>query len=457
LDFLSFSPYTKADMVGQDAIRSKTGKPSAKVEYHHMAQLPTDLLSSLWQLYGSNDKRLAFESDRYAALIRRFEGHFGVGRDPRFFSTPGRIEIGGNHTDHNHGCVLAAAIDSDAVAAASPAKNNRVTIISEGYPDPFVVDLEALFPVEKEKGTTHALIRGIAEGLVSRGYRIGGFDACIDSRVLIGSGLSSSAVIEVLIAAVFNGLFNDDQIPGEDLAGIGQHSENVYFGKPSGLMDQMACALGGILFIDFHNPASPKTERIDFDFGHFSYRILIVDTGGSHADLAAEYASIPEDMKRVAALWNQDVCRGISAGDLNSRIPLLRKSAGDRAILRALHFIQENDRVRQQVQALEKKAFTAFLNLVQESGDSSYKWLQNIYAARDPNHQPLSLALALTQQAIDGFGEGACRVHGGGFAGTILVFLPESRIDDYARIVTPVFGPNALLDVAIRSDGCIRL
>jgi len=409
----------------------------------------------LQMLYGTDERRTTVQKKRYARLSARFEEHFQTRRTVHFFSTPGRIEIGGNHTDHNHGSVLAAGIDLDAIAVVAKSGEKRITILSEGYRDPFVVDLRDLDVREEEKGTTSALVRGIASHMKGNGHRIGGFNACIQSQVLPGSGLSSSAVIEVLIGTILNGLYNHDEISPGEIARTGQVAENAYFGKPCGRMDQIACALGGILHMDFENPDSPLIDAVDFDFGRQGYRILIVDTGGSHADLTDDYAAIPREMQDVAGELGHNVCRDTRVDDLMERAASLREKTGDRALLRALHFHSENQRVTDQVQALRSGDFNRFLDLVQASGDSSIKWLQNIYSTSNPSEQGISLALALTEKYAAGVG--ACRVHGGGFAGTILALLPDPRADAYVALMASVFGPGCVLKLSVRTHGTLHL
>lgn len=412
---------------------------------------------SLEQIYRDDKETISDQKARYTQLIGRFDTLFSSRKDLHLFSTPGRIEIGGNHTDHNHGCVLAAGIGLDAIAVAAPNVTNQVTLFSQGYPEPFLVDLNRLGILQEEKGTTSSLIRGIASCLKEHGRAVGGFDACIQSDVLQGSGLSSSAAIEVLIATIFNALFNSGRVSDREMAQFGQVAENKYFGKPSGLMDQMTCALGGIINIDFKDPGSPLVKKVNFDFDREKYRILIVDTGGSHADLTDDYASIPEEMKEVAKALGENVCRDITGDDVMAEMDVLRKGVGDRAIVRALHFLRENERVDHQIRALEQGDFVRFLTLVQESGNSSFKWLQNIYSTKNVKEQGITLALALTEQYIADIHAGACRVHGGGFAGTILVFLPNHRVEDYIRQIEPVFGQGCVLDLSIRQYGTLHL
>jgi galactokinase len=371
---------------------------------------------------------------------------------PRWFSAPGRTEIGGNHTDHNHGKVLAAAVDLDSIAAAAKSDDGTVTIYSAGYHAPFVVMLDDLSVIPEERGTTAALIRGIASRFDQLGFKLGGFRACIDSDVPVGSGLSSSASIEVLIATILNGLYNGGQLDAEQMAIVGQYAENVHFGKPCGLMDQIACAVGGIVKIDFQDPESPRVEKIDCDFSSLGYSILVVDTGGSHADLTDDYAAIPREMGQIAAQLGRKVCRQISEDEILACLGDLRVRSGDRAILRALHFLQENRRVDLEVETLRRRDMPDFLRLVEESGNSSYRWLQNCLAPRTPTEQGIPLALALAERFVKKY-SGACRVHGGGFAGTILVFLPHEHTDEFSVLMESAFGLGCVKTLRIRSQG----
>lgn len=411
---------------------------------------------ALRQIYGVDPHILERQNERYQQLLDQFKSKFGKGLT-HLFSTPGRTEIGGNHTDHNHGRVLAASVNLDAIAVAAKNKDDRITLYSAGYENAFVINLNRLDPVEKEQGTTDALIRGIAARFKTLGFQIGGFNACISSDVLQGSGLSSSAAIEVLIGSILNGLYNDGAISAEILAMIGQYAENEYFGKPCGLMDQMACAVGGIITIDFENPGAPIVERVTFNFEAQKYRVLVVDTGGNHADLTEDYAAVPAEMKAVANALGAAVIRDIDEEQLFHEMKSLRETVGDRALLRALHFIGDNHRVKAQVAALETGNFEGFLQLVNESGNSSFKWLQNIYTIKNVREQGISLALALTEQFISKTGEGACRVHGGGFAGTIQVFLPEASVADYTQQIEGVMGKGSVVNLKIRPPGTVCL
>ena len=410
------------------------------------------------KLYGHDEKIIEHQKNRYKEMLEKFRELFPQNTGKiQFFSTSGRTEVGGNHTDHNHGRVLAAGVNLDAVAAAAKTDDSLITVYSKGYKDAFVVDTNDLDIKEQEKETTFALIRGIAARFKELGYNIGGFNAYIASDVLGGSGLSSSACIEVLLGTILSHLYNDGQIDVQQLAMIGQYAENVYFGKPSGLMDQMACAVGGFVTIDFKDPKKPIVKKIDFDFESQNYSLLVVDTGGSHADLTADYASIPAEMKAVAQVLGAQVCRELTKEQVIENIPLIRQKVNDRAVLRALHFLNENERVTKQVEALEEGNFDKFLSLVKDSGNSSWKWLQNCYTTHNPLEQGITLALALTEDFIDSIGKGACRVHGGGFAGTIQVFLPTDKVKEYIDEIEPILGEGAVTVLNIRPVGTIKV
>jgi len=415
------------------------------------------LRSIFSEIYCSKDDNiLSKKVKRFQGLIDKFKQKFQQD-DLHFFCTPGRTEIGGNHTDHNHGRVLAGSVNLDSIAVAAKNNSNLVTIHSEGYREPFIVNLDQLEKIPGENETTSALIRGIAARFKQLEFSIGGFNACITSDVLPGSGLSSSASIEVLIGTIFNYLFNDGKISPQQIAIIGQFAENEYFGKPCGLMDQTTCAVGGIVTIDFLNPKVPVVRKVNFDFASQNYSLLVVDTGGNHANLTDEYASIPREMKSVANQFGAEFCREINYEELIQRIKEIRPRVGDRAILRAFHFLGDNARVLEQVAALERGDFQSFLSLVNESGNSSFKWLQNIYTTKNVEEQGVSLALAITEKYISMVGEGACRVHGGGFAGTIQVFLPNADVSEYIKLVESVFGEGKAVVLSIRPHGTLYL
>ncbi len=418
--------------------------------------LNSDKMESLFsKLYGKSDKIFHEQILRYRKIISEHEEHFFTEPD-YLFSAPGRTEIGGNHTDHNRGRVLTASINLDSVAAVCKMEEKKIVLYSEGYPKKFEVMLNNLSPEDEEKGTTTALIRGIAARFDSLGYNIGGFNAYISSNVGVGSGLSSSASIEVLIGTILNVLFNESKISDEEIAIIGQFSENNYFGKPCGLMDQMAIAVGGIISIDFIDPKNPIVKKINFDLSEKNYSLLVVDTGGNHADLTEDYASIPLEMKSVAKELGKEVCREISYDNLLNKMNEIRPEIGDRAILRAIHFLGDNQRVVEELESLEKDDFNSFLDLVNDSGNSSCKWLQNCFTTKNPSGQGINLALALTENYLKNSGrKGACRVHGGGFAGTILVFMPDDKREDYIRLMENVFGEKSVTVLSIRQLGAI--
>jgi galactokinase len=416
----------------------------------------SDYEHALSRLYGTNQQIIEKNSKRFQQLETDYQNHFGEA-DVQYFSTPGRIEISGNHTDHNHGMVLAASIDLDTIAVAAKTSGNEIVLYSEGYGGPFVVALDDLAAKAEEKGTTIALMRGIVARFQELGAAIGGCNICLSSSVLPGSGLSSSASFEVLIGTVLNCLYNERRIPPEELAAIGQYAENNYFGKPCGLMDQMACAVGGIIFIDFKDPKNPIVKKVKFDSGKEQISVLVIDTGGNHADLTDDYAAIPAEMKAIANDLGATVLRDISKERFLKAVPELRKKHGDRAVLRALHFIGENERVADQIASLENGDFVTFMDFVKASGNSSYKLLQNIYTTKNVREQGIAMALALTDNYLARVPAGACRVHGGGFAGTILVFLPEEQVHDYLTEIEPVFGENCATILSFRKHGTLCL
>ncbi len=406
----------------------------------------------LSRLYGEGRGVIAGQVKRFGTLIRKHKERFKTkAKEVRLFSAPGRVEVGGNHTDHNHGRVLAAAINLDAAAVASRASGDVITVHSDGYNEPFVVGATDLKKKDSEKETSFALIRGICRAFRDRGYEIGGFDACVTSDVAVGSGLSSSAAFEVLIAAVLNCLYNGGAVSAKEAALTGKYAENEYFGKPSGLMDQMTSAVGGLVTIDFKNPGDPVVEKLDFEFDSCGVDVVVVNTGGSHADLTKHYASVAGEMRDVAEALGGEVLREFSVEELMNSVVKLRARAGDRPILRSLHFFAENERVVQQVHALKERDFARFLRLVNESGRSSWMLLQNIYAPEQPAEQGVSLALALSDEMLRG--KGACRVHGGGFAGTILAFVPGELTAEYIQRMNEVFGPGATRTLRVRCRG----
>jgi galactokinase len=407
------------------------------------------------ELYGVNEVVLKEQADRYAALMSEFQQVYGTD-DVSLFSSPGRTEIGGNHTDHNYGRVLAGAVNLDNIAVAAQNGTNVIRIKSVGYPE-FQVDLSAMEIDPAQFYTSSSLVKGICVRMKEKGYAIGGFDACIEGRVPKGSGLSSSASFEVLIGAIINHLFNDGKMSAVENGIIGQWSENNYFGKPCGLMDQTACSVGGLITIDFEDPSKPIVKEVDFDFVKTGFALVITDVGGGHDDAAsqAEYASLPTEMKAVAAELGAKVLREVTLEQIVDKIPEIRKVTGDRAILRAYHFQGDNQRVVEQVAALENNDFQSFLKMVVESGYSSYMYNQNIFDVVHKDEQVVSLALALSEMILKG--KGAWRVHGGGFGGTIQAFVPQDLLDKYVATLEHVYGKGSCHKLFIRAKGSIKL
>lgn len=411
--------------------------------------------SRLQLLYGNDPAELAKESRRYADIAAQFAGLFGGEREVHFFSAPGRTEIGGNHTDHQHGRVLAAAVNLDIVAAASKNEEMVIRLKSAGFPSMDEVDISRLNIREEEKETSASLLRGICARISELGYRVGGFDAYTASQVLKGSGLSSSAAFEILVVTIINHLYNDGKIDPVQAAKIAQYAENVYFGKPSGLMDQTASSVGGFVAIDFERPEAPKLEKVNFNPADAGYALCIVDTGGNHADLTCDYAEVPLEMTAVARAMGHEVLRECDPSAFQAQIPQLRAKVGDRAVLRAIHFFAENERVQEQTTALRAGDFEAFKQMCLLSGQSSYMYLQNVYSSRAPKEQGISLALALSQKILQG--RGAWRVHGGGFAGTMQAFVPYDLLAEYRSSMEVVFGAGHCYVLSIRQAGGIQV
>lgn len=391
---------------------------------------------------------------RYIRIAESFEEFYGAGREVCVFSAPGRTEVGGNHTDHNHGKVLAASVNLDAVAVAAVNDENIVRVKSEGYKMD-VADLSDLGVMPNERGRSASLVRGVCAGFKNRGYKIGGFDAATASNVLSGSGLSSSAAFEVLLGTMLNHLYNDGKVSAVEIAQIAQFAENEYFGKPCGLMDQMACSVGGFVQIDFKDPSVPVINKVDFDFASCNHALCIVDTGGNHADLTDEYAAVRGEMETAASKLGKSVLRDVDRDEFEKNIAVIRDSAGDRAVLRALHFFNENERVDKQAAALAKGDFEEFKSLIIESGFSSYMYNQNVYTCKAPASQPVSLALAMCQDILKG--KGAWRVHGGGFAGTIQAFVPADTLYEFKSKICSVFGEKSCYVLNIRPEGGVRV
>lgn len=405
----------------------------------------------LAHLYGHRDDAVQRQTARYTALISRHAALFGPQENVLIVSAPGRTEIVGNHTDHNRGRVLAAAINLDTLAVVSLREDMVVNLHSEGYPA-ITMDLSDLAPHPEERETTAALIRGVADGLHRRGYRVGGFDAAVTSQVLGGSGLSSSAAFEVMVCCALDALYNDCRVDAVARAQISQYAENVHFGKPSGLMDQMASSVGGMTAIDFEGE-QPVIDPLGFDFDQAGYALVVVGPGGSHDDLTPQYAAIREEMTAVAHQLGADTLRGVPHTQFDSQMAELRANLGDRAVLRAMHYYAENQRVGQAVAALRAHDLQLFFDQVNTSGRSSWQWLQNI-AASD-HDQPLALALAIAQEQLDG--HGACRVHGGGFAGTTLNFVPNNKLEQFVGKMNAVFGHGCCYVLDVRPEGAARV
>jgi galactokinase len=403
----------------------------------------------LRRLYGEG--QTAEQRGRYARLIDTFTGRFG-GKDALLFSSPGRTELGGNHTDHNRGRVLAAGIHLDKIAAVQPRSDMQATVVTEDLDEVIEVDLNDLAPRSEEEGTAAALVRGCAAYLAERGYRVGGFDAYVDSRVAIGSGLSSSASVEVLIAHILNVLFNDGTADSVTLALAGQFAENTFFNKPSGLMDQLACALGAVQFIDLEDPRNPAVSTVDVDFASQGYRLCTVDTGGSHADLTDAYASIPAEMRCVAGALGCGELRDGSEEQLLAKVSEVRRACGDRAVLRAFHFFRENERVPRMYAALREGEIGEYLELADESGGSSWMLLQNCIPPGADKEQPIPYVITLSRSIAPG---GIFRVMGGGFAGSIQGYVPETEWKGYHSLMEELLGRGTVVPLYIRPCGVI--
>ncbi|MDR2748920.1 MAG: hypothetical protein LBB10_03415 [Bifidobacteriaceae bacterium] len=404
------------------------------------------------KLYTDTDAAIT----RYKKAYKEFEKHFGKVENYKAeklaaVSAPGRTEIGGNHTDHQKGCVIAASINLDILALAIPNGTNSVNLYSDGF-GMQKIDLSALEP-ETDKNDTSALIRGVASWMKENDYKIEGFDAYLTSDVLVGSGLSSSAAFEVAVGGIFSFLFNNNKVSPMELAIAGQWAENNFMNKASGLMDQTASAVGGFVSIDFENTKSPKIKPISFDMSKTEYALCVVDVNASHANLTEAYSQITREMKQVAQFFGKEVLREVSEKEFFSKLKQLRLKVGDRPVLRALHFFGENQRAIDQAKLLQQNKLEEFLELVRASGNSSYKYLQNIYA--DPNHQAVSMALAISEKILyaNNRSRAAVRVHGGGFAGTILAFVPNDLLENYKKEIEKVFGKNSCHILQIRNVG----
>lgn len=396
---------------------------------------------------------LPLQKRRYVDAIERFEALYGV-REAEIYSAPGRSEVGGNHTDHQHGQVLAAGLNLDLIAVAAPTEDGCIRVVSDTY-DIQPIDLLDLEKKEEEEGSSESLIRGVAAKMKADGFRIGGFCAYMTSNVLVGSGMSSSAAFEVAVGTVLSGLYNEMKIDPVYIAQVSQYAENIYFGKPCGLMDQMASSVGSLVNIDFRDTEHPLIRKVDVDFTKFGYSLCIVDTKGNHEDLTPEYAAIPADLKKVCDYFGCRYLREVDEDQFYREIRQVREAAGDRAVLRAIHVFDDNARVSGMVTALESGDFDSFKRLIIESGESSYMYLQNVYPTADVNRQELSVALALSARFL--IRKGAWRVHGGGFAGTIQAFVPDALVEEYKRLMDNCFGDGSCHVLKIRKFGGMKV
>lgn len=410
------------------------------------------LEAAILRLYGPD--AAPAQVSRYRKLLDGLTQTFGPCSQGAVFSAPGRTEIGGNHTDHQHGCVLAGSIDLDIIAAVAPNGENVIRLQSEGFPMD-VVDLDHLEADPAAYNSSAAIIRGIAAWFAGHGCKLEGFNAYTTSTVFKGSGLSSSAALEILVGNILNSLFNGSGCDNVELAKIGQYAENVYFGKPSGLLDQMGSSVGGMVTIDFADNDHPVVEKVNFDFSAAGHALCIIDSGADHADLTPEYAAVPNELKEICAYFGKNVLREVPEEEFYAALPQLRQKAGDRAVLRAIHVYDDNRRVKDQVDALRRNDFDTFLSLVRASGLSSWRFLQNVVPTGYTAHQEVAVALALTERLLQG--RGACRVHGGGFAGTIQAFVPLDMLEGFRTETERVLGEGSCHVLTIRPVGGVRL
>ncbi len=401
-----------------------------------------------------SDNAVEYQKERDSALLDEFVRLFGDNDSIEFFSAPGRTEVGGNHTDHNHGKVLAASVDLDAVAAAVKRDDGIIIEKSCRY-DAIEVDINDLEVRPEEFGKACSLVRGMCAGFKEYGYNIGGFNCASMNRVLSGSGLSSSAAYEVLMGTILNYLYNDGKVTPVELAKIAQYAENKFFGKPCGLLDQTASSVGSFITIDFKDPSQPIIKKVDFDFVTCGHALCVVNTGGDHADLTDDYAAVRSEMERAAAVFGKSVLRDVDEEEFMKNISLVREKVNDRAVLRAMHFYGENKRAEAEVEALENGDFESFKDLVTESGRSSYMYNQNVYTSKNPEHQNVSVALAMCEYLLKG--KGAWRVHGGGFAGTIQAFVPLDMLDEFCEKMEAIFSKGSCYVLSVRPFGGIKL
>ncbi len=405
------------------------------------------------ELYGAEN--IEAQNKRYITAINEFARLYGSEREVSLFSVAGRSEISGNHTDHNYGRVLAASINLDIIAVASPRDDMKISIKSEGFPKD-VVDITDPTVDEALYYTSKSIISGMCSGFLKYGHKVGGYDAYTTSNVFKGSGLSSSAAFEDMVGLILSGFYNEGAVENAEIAKIAQYSENVFFGKPCGLMDQIACAVGGFVAIDFKNPSDPVIEKLPFNLDAAGYSLCIVNTGGNHADLNRDYASVPAEMKKIASYFGKKVLRDVSLEEILGNVKDLRAFAGDRAIMRAIHYINENERVEGQTKALKEGDIDSFFEGVLASGNSSFKYLQNVYTVKNVKEQGISLALCVAENTLRGK-MAAWRVHGGGFAGTIQAFVKNEDVPAFKKALDNTFGKGATTVLRVRPYGAIQI
>lgn len=400
-------------------------------------------------IYGGDEKSISEAYGRLSDTIKHFE-NIDKSQEVYLFSASGRTELSGNHTDHNNGCVLTASINLDKLALVAKRNDNKIVVYTDYSNNPDVIDVNNLELDKDEYGKSNALIRGVCAGIKNKGYNIGGCTVSLNNKVLMGSGLSSSASFESLIGEIQNALYNDNKISPVEIAKIGQYAENVYFGKPCGLMDQMGCSVGGIMSIDFKDNDNPIIEKVEYDFEKAGYALMIVDAKGDHSGLTNEYAAIREEMNAIANYFGKKVCRDITKEQLLENASKLRAEIGDRAVMRAYHFLEENERVINQINALKNNNINTYLKLMNESGLSSFMYLQNCFSITSSKSMGVALGICLTKDFLKG--EGACRVHGGGFAGTIQALVPVNRVDEYKKFMDSIFGDGSAVKIRVRQS-----
>ena len=400
-------------------------------------------------IYGGDEKSISEAYGRLSDTIKHFE-NIDKSQEVYLFSASGRTELSGNHTDHNNGCVLTASINLDKLALVAKRNDNKIVVYTDYSNNPDVIDVNNLELDKDEYGKSNALIRGVCAGIKNKGYQVGGCTVSLNNKVLMGSGLSSSASFESLIGEIQNALYNDNKISPVEIAKIGQYAENVYFGKPCGLMDQMGCSVGGIMSIDFKDNDNPIIEKVEYDFEKAGYALMIVDAKGDHSGLTNEYAAIREEMNAIANYFGKKVCRDITKEQLLENASKLRAEIGDRAVMRAYHFLEENERVINQINALKNNDINTYLKLMNESGLSSFMYLQNCFSITSSKSMGVALGICLTKDFLKG--EGACRVHGGGFAGTIQALVPVYRVDEYKKFMDSIFGDGSAVKIRVRQS-----